>query len=205
MSDTYVPFITDPRHLGELDGTTYVVLRPRGDVVDAYAAVRDELRQRLGNENVSFPAYPHVTLRGWPAGTDLERIRDAVGIWAKRTAPLLVAIDRIGTFPPPYRVVVVIVRKTDALRHAFASLLDVTRHEGLPVWPEWTGDPQAWEFHMSPAYCSALSDDEWNRAASFAATLSVDTSTCDVPDAEIATFVGGTERSGGVFRFEAPR
>ncbi len=203
MTNAYVPFIDDPQHLRLVNGERYAVLRPTRPVVGAYSEVQARLRDRLAGSAASFPAYPHVTLRGWPAGTELESVRDVVRTWAKRTGSLRVQIERIGTFPSPYQIVVVLVRKTDALREAFSSLIQATKQAGLPVWPEWTADPAAWQFHMSVAYCSGLDDETWQRAASDALALEIRPVSCEVTEVEIAAFDASRERSGAIFALEA--
>ncbi|HWC33003.1 MAG TPA: 2'-5' RNA ligase family protein [Actinomycetota bacterium] len=205
MTGDYVPFIDDPEHLREVDGERYAVLRPTDAVVAAYSDVRTRLREVLAGSNASFPAYPHVTLRGWPKETDLDRVRDVVSRWSRRIPPLDLQIERVGTFPSPYRIVVVIVQKTPALRDAFTSLVAASADAGLPIWPAWTGDVDAWEFHMSVAYCSALDEEAWMRVAASAVAFEIPRAACEVREIEVAAFDDGRERSGGSFLLDGSR
>lgn len=195
---SYTPFITDRGHLSVLEGQRYVVLRAMGEAAQALKRVQDDVRAELDGQPASFPNAAHVTLRGFPAGTDLDRVVALVESWSVNVGPLEVEITRAATFPAPDQIVICEVRKTDALKTAFASLLEATLDAGLPDWPGRFGIDE-WIFHTSVAYCRFVPADVWTDVATLVATVAA-TGSCIVNEVEIAAFDGSAERSGGIFR-----
>lgn len=196
------PFITDPEHLAQVEGQRYLVLRPSGDVVDAFSEVQRELRRELTADLASFPNHPHVTLRGWPAGTPLDRILDLAAEWAAEQPTHRIEIEGMETFPPPFQVVFVAVRDNSVLRAGYAKLARTAKAKDLPLWPDWTADPAAWRFHMSAAYCAALDHDRWQAIRDIAESLPLPSATCTVAGVEVVAFDQGEERSVGTFSFQ---
>jgi hypothetical protein len=90
----YQPFIEDPRHLRELDGQRFVVLRVPQAASRTYGQLQETVRQRLSGLPVSFPARAHVTLCGFATGTALDVVREVVRAWAHSVAPLVIEIER---------------------------------------------------------------------------------------------------------------
>ena len=102
----YKPLIDDPGHLARLDGQRYVVLRPTSPVSEAWAHVRNIVRNRLSELPVSYPARPHVTLAGFARGTSLREIQDLVDEWSPTVAPQRLEVERVASFPAPSQIVI---------------------------------------------------------------------------------------------------
>jgi 2'-5' RNA ligase superfamily len=197
---SYRPFIDDPRDIARLEGQRYVVLRPIGAVADVHRQVRALAKERLGCE-ISCPAGGHVTLAGFPRGTDLDDIRELVEEWARTMAPLRIEIERVHHFPSPFQIVIVRVRKTRELFDALTSLRERARERRLPGLSSIQAAD--WVFHMSVAYCASLSASDWAEVSRFFDTLSVPAAQCVVGEVEIAAFDKGAEHQGGVFELSA--
>jgi 2'-5' RNA ligase len=193
----YQPFIDDPRHLSELDRQRFVVLRIPPSVTGTYGQVQKAVRQRWSALPVSYPARAHVTLCGFAAGSALDAVQEVVSYWARTVPPLLIEVERVSAFPPPFQIVIVQVRKTPALFAALTSLRERAEQRGLVVS---THVPlEQWIFHMSVAYCSALGAQAWHQVTQFVETVEAPSATCVVREAEIVAFDDGLESSGGVF------
>lgn len=189
----------DVGHLALLEGQRFVVLRPDGAVSAAYDAVRAALQPHLSRLPLSSPARPHVTLRGFPAGTPLAQVQALVQSWAPGISPLRIEVEGVGTFPPPFKTVVVRIRRTPPLVHALASLRDLARERALPDLPGGAPSVDEWIFHMTVAYCAPLAEDEWAELTRRVATLSVLPATCVVRQAEVAALDDLRESSGGFY------
>ncbi len=202
----YLPFINDPAHLARLTGHRYVVLRPNDEVSATHATGQCSVRAKYSDLAISYPARAHVTLKGFPAGTQLEAVQALVHTWAAGVPSLRIEVERIIVFPFPFQVVIVQVRKTAPLFHAFASLRALAKQQKLPDWPEGTiPSVDDWVFHMSVAYCSALSAADWAAVTSFSESLTVPSVDCVVREAEVVAFDEGREYSGGVFPLSGHR
>jgi 2'-5' RNA ligase len=194
------PFIDDPAHLGRLRGERYVVLRPRGDVLRCAGQVQEALRVRLRGLPVSYPAHPHVTLKGFPAGTALGDVRSLVARWAAKIAPLSLEIEGSAAFPSPHQVVVLRVRKTAPLFQAFLDLAEAARESGLADWPEAQRRPaDSWIFHVSLVYCEALAAPEWSSLEAVVPRLTMPRVSCIVEQVEVVAFDDGREMPGGTY------
>lgn len=86
--DSYRPFIDNPRALASYAGQRYVVLRVVGDPAQRYREVQAQLRAKLGDSSIMFPAVPHVTLAGYKPGTDKGGLASVVATWAATIEPL---------------------------------------------------------------------------------------------------------------------
>ena len=197
----YSPFIDDPNDIARLVGQRFVVLPATGAVPDVHSHVRSLIKEQLGPADVSYPARAHVTLTGFPKGTELELVRDLVAQWAPSVPSLRLEVEKAGYFPAPFQIVILQIRKTTALFEALASLRARATQREL-------GDagmvPAAdWIFHMSVAYCSSLSSPAWAAVTQFVDGLSVQAARCDVGEVEIVAFDNGQEYSGGIFELSA--
>ena len=197
----YRPFVDDPNHLALLEGQRYVALRPAGPVSAVHEQVRASVKERLAGLPVSYPAQAHVTLTGFPKGTDLESVRALVGQWARTIPRLQLEVERVGVFPAPFQIVIVQVRKTAELFDALASLRESARQR---KFGDVLTTPAAdWIFHMSVAYCASLSASAWADVMRFVEKVGVPAAQCSVSDVEIVAFDNGREHCGGVFALSA--
>jgi 2'-5' RNA ligase len=187
------PFITDPRHLSAVAGSSFLVLRPPERVRAAYAEVQAAVRDRAEGRG-SYPA-PHVTICGFPQPASAAEA-SIVSEWAERTRPLRVAAADVSAFPA-IKTVIVVVEDDPDLRAAAASVRAVSTDVGLPVYDEI---PVAdWIFHMSVAYLDDMTDGEWDAFVPGLAALAVRSVGGTVGTAELVTFDGGPERLAAAF------
>lgn len=199
--NSYRPFIDDPEETARFEGQRFVVLRASGAVADAHHHIRSVLKQQLGHADVVYLAQAHVTLTGFPRGTELDAARDLVAEWAHSVAPLRLEVEKVGHFPAPFQIVMLQIRKTTALCNALVSLRAGAKERGL-------GDAgliqvDDWIFHMSVAYCSSLTGPAWADVTKFVDGLSVPPARCVVAEVELVAIDNGQERLGGVFALSA--
>ncbi len=151
-------FMTDPDQLASLNGQQYVVLRPSQAVLRFYDVEKQALGTKL-SRTVPSPHTGHVTLRGFAESDRVPEVEEAVRAWAKRQEPILLEVEGIDGFPPPFSVVIARLARTSELVGAYGSLTtlldetDLVRIGELPL--------DQWVFHMSLAYCSGLSEADW--------------------------------------------
>jgi 2'-5' RNA ligase len=196
----YQPFIDDAAHIEALDRQRFVVLRAPLSLAAAYDQVQSTYRQRLRGLPVSYPARAHVTLCGFAAGTTLEAVQELVGAWAKTVPELSLEAECLSTFPSPFQIVILQVRKVAPLFAALATLRARAKDDRLPIS---TVMPVArWTFHMSVAYCSKLDEGAWREVGEFAGSVQVPTAKGSVSTAEVVAFDDGREYSGGLFALE---
>lgn len=196
----YQPFIEDPKHLRELDRQCFVVLRIPPPVSETYKHVQETVRRQLPAMPVSYPARAHVTLGGFAAGTALEAVQEVVKAWARSVPPLLIEVERLSVFPPPFQIAIVQVRKSEELFEALASLWRRSEMRGLALSTVVPADQ--WIFHMSVAYCSGLSASTWHELTQLVESVQLPSARCVVGEAEVVAFDDGREYSGGVFSLD---
>jgi hypothetical protein len=114
---------------------------------------------------------------------------------------LLIEVERVSAFPPPFQIVIVQVRKTPELFAALAGLRQRAEQRGLVL--STVVPAEQWIFHMSAAYCSGLSAPAWHEVTRLLETVRVPSATCVVGEAEVVAFDDGREYSGGVFSLDA--
>ena len=196
----YENFVDDPEHITALEGERFVVMRPELALRKCHGQAQDTLRQRLAGLPASFPACAHVTLAGFPAGTPLEAVQDLVAGWVCGVHPLRISVERAASFPAPFQIAVLQVRKTEAL---FAALLEIRQLAEQRGLKGFAGIPaEEWTFHMSLAYCPNLSADEWASVVQFMEAMRVPKVSAMQRTVEIVAFDGGSERSGGVYSLQ---
>jgi 2'-5' RNA ligase len=197
----YQPFIDDPDDLALLEGQRYVVLRPAGAVAAVYADVANAVRERAAGLPLSFPARPHVTLGGFPAGTSLNELQQLVERWASLVPPLQVVVDGIGFFPFPFQVVIIQIQRIPELSEALTSLRRNAGGNGLAAFDDIP--VKDWTFHMSVAYGRRLGSDEWAELKANVERLTPPPEGCLLDTVELVAFDDGREYSGGVYRLSA--
>jgi 2'-5' RNA ligase len=198
----YRPFIDDPAHIALLEGQRYVVLRPNGAVQDAYTEVRERVQDKLAGLQVSYPTQPHVTLAGFGKGTSIDAVREVVADWAPTVPPLRLEVEDLGVFPSPFQIVIARLRRTSELAGALTTLRERARRYKLVDVA--TVEPPEWIFHMSVAYCSALSAAAWADVAAWVETVPVAAAECTVTEVELVAIDDGQEYSGGRLSLTVP-
>ena len=193
----YDNFMDDPDHISALEGERFVVMRPAPALRKCHRQAQDALRQRLAGLPTSFPACAHVTLAGFPAGTPLDAVQDLVAGWARGVPALRLSVERAASFPAPFQIAVLEVRKTEALFAALLGIRQQAEQRGLRLVESIPAEE--WTFHMSLAYCPNLSADEWAGVAQFMEAMRVPKVSEMQRTVEIVAFDEGREHSGGVY------
>jgi hypothetical protein len=197
--DPYRPFIDDPQALASYAGQRYVVLRVVGDPALRYREVQAQLRAKLGGPSIMFPAVPHVTLAGYKPGTDEGRLASVVATWAATIEPLDLEVgEPVSCFPPPFQVIILPVRRTQALFGALVAIRDAGARAGFPL--ATVTPPENWTFHLTLATCNRLESSAWTEALRIAEGCEVrGTARSVVKAAELVVFDNGAESLGGRF------
>ena len=180
--------MTDPAYLTALAGQKYVVLRVGGEVERAFQETQRLLRDRLAGLPIGYPNSGHVTLRGFPSGSDHISVTGVLNAWAREMAPLVIETERLSHFGPPHKVIILRVRRTDELVRAYARLAELADQAGLGALPEGGFPVERWVFHVSLAYGRQLPEADWARVVELAESLSVPPARYRAEDAELVCF-----------------
>ena len=197
----YEPFIDAPEHIRAVDRERFVVLRPSLPIREVHRHLQANLRERVPDLPVSYPAQAHVTLAGFGAGTPLHAVQDVVESWSRRTPALRITGEGLACFPTPSQIVIIRVLKTPDLLTALSRLREAAGQAQLKI--DTTISLRNWVFHMSVAYCEKLSGPSWNDLMRFAEELKVPHASCLVDDVEVVAFDDDREYSGGVYRLRS--
>ena len=187
--------MTYPKHVVELQGQAYVVLRPRGSIEDLFRETLRTLRQQLEELPITHPNSAHVTIRGYPTGVDLMTVNRVVDEWASGLVRLELNVQRIGIFDAPAKVVILEIEKTPELSHAFTRLLDLSEGAALPSFEAAPQTADAWTFHVSVLYGKNLSDDSWNAVRTITAGLESPPATYTAKHAELVNYSESGEQA----------
>ena len=180
--------MTDPAHLTALAGQKYVVMRVGGEVERAFRDTQRLLRERLAGLPVGYPNTGHVTLRGFPSGSDHVKVTGVLNAWSREVGPLAIETERPGVFEPPYKVVILRIARTDDLVRAYARLAELADQAGLGAVPDGGFPVERWVFYMSLAYGRSLSESDWARVAELAEGLWVPPARYRAEEAELVCF-----------------
>ena len=183
--------MTDPRQLASLDGQQYLLLRPTGSVIDAYAEAQTKVLEVMP-EDAKHPNTAHVTLRGFFEPTRLTELRDALRGWAARTGPIRIAVEALTLFPAPFQIPIVRIARDEGLTRAYASLTESLTPTDYRRLDEM--DLEDWIFHLSVAYGRQLDAEAWSRVEEALAGIDVGTPECIVEEAEFVWYDGGEHR-----------
>ena len=180
--------MTDPAHLTALAGQKYVVMRVGGEVERLFRDTQRLLRERLVGLPVGYPNTGHVTLRGFPSGTDHIKVTGVLNAWSRETAPLSIETERLSHFGPPHQTIILRVRRTEELVRAYARLAELADQAGLSALPEGGFPVERWVFHVSLAYCRDLPEADWTRVVAMIERQPVPSASCLAEDAELVCF-----------------
>jgi CubicO group peptidase (beta-lactamase class C family)/2'-5' RNA ligase len=197
------PVIGDAAFLRDVAGCAIAVLRPCGEVLDAYDDLQGRLLDRFPEVAWSIPA-AHCTLKGFgSSGSPLTpphevSAAEAVAGWARETAPLMLHAEGLGVFDTPDegRIVYVRVAASAALRAALAAVR--ARTADLPAGGSDAIATEDWIFHLSLAYAQTVEDALWAEIVAWARRQTVDAS-CRCDRVDVLAYDGGPERTLGRF------
>jgi len=200
------PVITDPAHLTAAAGTAYVAARPSGSLAELFESVQTQVRERLGGESALSPR-AHVTFKAFgsaPHPVDeagAAAIADVARAWAEVTPPLTLTAEALEVMDEE-QVPYIRLRASDELRRATDDLRERTGDAGLPPAESdrWGGD--AWIFHLSLAYPSAVPADRWSALGDWIRGIDPGGASSVVKAADLLWFDGGPERWIGRYAFD---
>jgi CubicO group peptidase (beta-lactamase class C family)/2'-5' RNA ligase len=154
------PIVTDPATLRDLPRSAYVLLRPTGDLVDAFERWQGGVLDRLTVPNVKLAA-PHATLKAFGSAdepltdADEARIADVVATWAAATKPPELHPSSLDVFDTHDEFVpVVLLAMSDGLRAALQDLWARAAAANLPAGYSDHIGADAWKAHLSLCYPS---------------------------------------------------
>jgi hypothetical protein len=199
------PVITDPAYLELVAGAAYVVLRPVGELADAFARWQREALDRLGGVHAIVPA-AHATLKAFGtraapiAPEDEQWIAEVVAAWAATTPPVELRAVALDVFDGDERIPVVRLAPIPAL----PDLWDRASAAGLPAGSSDPIGAEAWIPHLSLAYPDDPGPTRWDEIAAWARGVDTGDLGCVVAEAEVVAFDGGPQRRVGRYVLGGP-
>jgi 2'-5' RNA ligase len=197
------PIIADPAVVARQPRSAYVLLRPTGDLADAFVRWQGELLDRLGGVPCTVPA-AHVTMKAFGAtdapiaATDEPRIAEVVSAWASATPPLRLRAAGLELWDGDEPVPVLTIAMDDAFRAALADLWTRCADAGLPgSYSDHIGT-EGWRAHLSLCYPETQPAPAiWEPLRAFAAHADVGDAASTADCADLVVFGDGAERRAG--------
>jgi hypothetical protein len=203
------PIVTDPDVLAAIPRCTYVVLRPTGDLLDAFGKSRGEVLDHLDGKCDALLPTAHATLKAFGSGgaplsdADEERIVEVVQAWAAETPPLELRASGLELWDAQDEHVPVIALATDGpLRTAIVDLWRRAAEARLPAGYSDNIGAGGWRAHLSLCYI----DDEppaevWEPLRTWTRYADTRGAASTAFEAEVVAFGDGAERRLGRFAF----
>jgi CubicO group peptidase (beta-lactamase class C family) len=203
------PLHWDPATLARQDRLAYVVLRPAGDLADAYDRWRGEVLDRIDGADRPAVFEPHATLKAWgspgsPLGDrDEERIVEVVRAWAAATSPIALRPGSLDVFEGDEHVPVVLIDMAEGLREALGDLWRRSSEAGLPAGYSDHHGADGWRAHLSLCYPRERPPDAtWEPLRTWLRHQDVGDVSSIASEAELLAFGDGRERRLGRFAFQ---
>lgn len=200
------PILADPARLAELPRSAYVLLRPTGDLADAFDTWRGDVLDRLGGAACVLSA-PHASLKAFGStgapltSADDDRIVEVVREWAASTAPITLKAVGIELWAGNDESVPVLTLVSDgAFRTAIVDLWGRCAAADLPAgYSDHIGAEQ-WRGHLSLCYpVERPAPAIWEPLEAWARHADVGDIECTAFEAELVAFGDGVERRLGRF------
>jgi hypothetical protein len=123
--------------------------------------------------------------------------------WSSELSPLSIKAERLSHFGPPHQVVILRVKKTEALSRAYCRVAELSNQADLPILPQGGRPIEEWVFHVSLAYCKDLPESDWARVVELVDHLSVSPARYVAEDAELVCFDDDGEHQA-IYRLGGP-
>jgi|GEM_PF-5484084 len=190
-------FITDPGLIEELEGSSYLVLRPTGEVLEKFLEVKRALQcvTKAGR----YVGAPHVTLLNVAPGHSLDVLKQVVARWAAARSTLRIVVRKVEATQFGFPLATMVVEPSSPLTRSMASLRELANTTSLPYGREVAVDD--WIFHISLLDYASVAPDEARAVAGLLNEYEAFSSTCTVGQAELVTYRNGAENSAGTFAF----
>jgi 2'-5' RNA ligase len=199
------PIVVDTPTLTRLAGSAVVLVRPTGDLDDAFERWQGEVLDRIGGPSVVAPA-GHATLASFgspdvPLGPNGERtLVEVVERWAATAEPLLLQPSGLGVFEVDPRVVFVrlaapgVVSDLRAIRAAAADA-------GLPPGEAHAIAAEDWVPHLTLALVPAdeIEPNRWRELLAWLEGVPAAEPASTATVAEVVAFDGGPGRVVATF------
>jgi CubicO group peptidase (beta-lactamase class C family) len=201
------PIITDPATLRDLPRSAYVVLRPAGDLEDAYERWQGGTLDRLG-ATPRVLAAPHATLKSFGTGAapltsdDEAAIAALVHAWASRTAPIELRATGLDAFTEDdgNPVPVALLEMTTPFREGLSDLWRGADEAGLPAGSTDHIGADGWRGHLSLCYLRAHPEPAiWEPLLAWLRHQDTGAATSTAYEVELVAFGDGAERRLGRF------
>jgi serine-type D-Ala-D-Ala carboxypeptidase/endopeptidase len=203
-SDT--PLQSDPTTLARLDHIAYVVLRPTGDLADAYDRWQGEVLDRILGPSRPAVFESHATLKSWGSppepldAADEQGIVDVVRSWAASTRPIELRARSLDVFEGDEHVPVVLLEMSPGLRAALTDLWQRSADAGLPAGYSDHIGADGWRAHLSLCYLRERPPDAtWEPLRTWMRHQDVGDVSSVAAKAELVVFGDGRERRLGRF------
>ncbi len=202
------PIVADPAALAEAPRTAYVVLRPTGDLADAFQRWQGEALDRLSATVATVVPAAHASLKAFgstdvPIEVDDEaRIAAVVQAWAAATGPIELRAEALDVFEGDEQVPIVRLAATGPFRLALADLWRRCAEAALPVGYSDHVGSDAWIPHLSLAYPLAPDVAAWDAVRSWARHGDTANVASVASEAEVVVIGDGAERRLGRYPFK---
>jgi len=202
------PLLSDPSALAAQPRSAYVVLRPAGELADAYDRRRGEVLDRLGGVACVL-AGAHATLKPFGSADvpidpeDEARIADVVRDWASSTAPITLRAEALELWDgDAEHVPVLTLVKDDAFGAALADLWDRCAAAGLPASGLDRLGADGWRPHLSLCYpASSPTPSVWEPLRTWARHVDLGDASSVALEVELVAYGDGSERRLGRYPF----
>jgi CubicO group peptidase (beta-lactamase class C family) len=203
------PILPDPEALATHPRMAYVVLRPTGDLADAFVRWRGDVLDRLGGAACVLAA-PHATIKTFGSssapivGEDEGRIVEVVGAWAAETPSIALRAAGLDLFDGDEAIPVALVEMDGGLRDAMRDLWTRCAEAGLPGGSSDHIGVDGWRGHLSLCYPDAAPAPAiWEPLRAWARTVQPGDVASMAFEAEVVAFGDGAERRLGRFPFRS--
>ena len=202
------PIVVDETKLRAVAGTAYVVVRPVGDLADAFTRWQGEALDRLRAAPAVAPG-GHTTIKafGSPQApltlADERAIVEVARGWAGAQRPLELRAQRLDVFEEEMVPVVRLVR-TGALVEALRDLWTRAGREGLPPSGADRIGVDDWVPHLSLVYPGVVEPVIRTQLVTWARLVDTGGVSCIAGAAEVVAYDGGDERRLATFRLGEP-
>lgn len=189
--------ITDPGLLEELEGYSYVVLRPHGEILERFVEIKRALQCTAAAGR--YVDAPHITLLQVAPGHDINELKQAVARWASARTPFEVVARNAAATLFGLPLVTVGVEPSGPLTDALATVREMADSVSLPYRRDIA--VADWVFHITLLDYAAAVPDEARAVAGLLAEYEEFSSACTVAQAHLVSYRSGTEESAGIFDF----
>lgn len=166
------------------------MLRPDGDVADAFSRTRASFNSRLQSKAVAYADSPQIVLGSFQAGMPDDDVLAVLRDWASDIRPLHVALRHV-TVRSSDRLAVISVRQTLELFDAQAVLIELQdKHDSNTAESRGESNPA---LYIPVLDGHDLDDSSWARVTRLAMCLAMPTACCVADRIDVLRLDGAVE------------